>query len=61
MRILHGSASRRMYGLGALFTRAYGPWAEMVASGSAVQFQTAKMVKDVLDPKNIMNPGKLGL
>ena len=61
MRQVHGSASRHMYGLGALFTRAYGPWADMTASGNAVQFQTAKMVKDVLDPKNIMNPGKLGL
>ncbi len=61
MRKLHCSASRRMKDLGALFTRAYGPWAEMTASSSAVQFQTAKMVKDVLDPKNIMNPGKLGL
>jgi len=61
MRQAHCRASRRMYELGALFTRAYGPWAEMVAGGSAVQFQTAKMVKDVLDPKNIMNPGKLGL
>jgi FAD/FMN-containing dehydrogenase len=47
--------------MGALFTRAYGPWAEMVTSGNAVQYQTAKMVKDVLDPKNIMNPGKLGM
>ena len=61
MRLGRCRASRRMYELGGLFTRAYGPWAEMVAGGSAVQFQTAKMVKDVLDPKNIMNPGKLGL
>jgi FAD/FMN-containing dehydrogenase len=61
MRQAHIRASRRMYDLGALFTRAYGPWAELTASGNALQFQTAKMVKDVLDPKNIMNPGKLGL
>ena len=61
MRQMHSAASRRLHSMGALFTRAYGPWAEMVTSGNAVQYQTAKMVKDVLDPKNIMNPGKLGL
>ena len=58
---LHTAASERMYALGAVFTRAYGKWAEMVNSHNAVQYQTAKMIKETLDPKNIMNPGKLGL
>ena len=58
---LHTAASERMYALGAVFTRAYGKWAEMVNSRNAVQYQTAKMIKETLDPKNIMNPGKLGL
>jgi FAD/FMN-containing dehydrogenase len=58
---LHAAASERMYALGAVFTRAYGSWAEMVNSRNAVQFQAAKMIKETLDPKNIMNPGKLGL
>jgi FAD/FMN-containing dehydrogenase len=58
---LHMAASERMYALGAVFTRAYGRWAEMVNSRNAVQYQTAKMIKDTLDPNNIMNPGKLGL
>ena len=58
---LHRAASERMYALGAVFTRAYGKWAEMVNSRNAVQYQTAKMLKETLDPKNIMNPGKLGL
>jgi FAD/FMN-containing dehydrogenase len=57
---LHTAASERMYALGAVFTRAYGKWAEMVNSRNAVQNQTAKMIKETLDPKNIMNPGKIG-
>ena len=58
---LHAAASERMYAVGAVFTRAYGKWAEMVNSRNAVQYQAAKMIKETLDPKNIMNPGKLGL
>jgi hypothetical protein len=58
---LHAAASERLYALGAVFTRAYGGWAEMVNSRNAVQFQASKMIKETLDPNNIMNPGKLGL
>ncbi len=56
----HQRASRRMYSLGALFTRAYGAWADMVNGGNAVQHQAARMIKELLDPNAIMNPGKLG-
>ena len=58
---LHGLASEEVYNLGALFTRAYGPWAQITASRNAGQYQTAKLIKELLDKNNIMNPGKLGL
>jgi len=59
IRKLHRSASERMYALGAHFTRAYGTWADMVYGRNAVHYQTAKMIKETLDPNNIMNPGKM--
>ncbi|RMF94777.1 MAG: FAD-binding oxidoreductase [Candidatus Schekmanbacteria bacterium] len=58
---LHEEASRRMYAEGAVFTRAYGKWAEIVNGTNAVQYKTSKLIKDYLDPNGIMNPGKLGL
>lgn len=59
IRTLHTKASERMYALGAHFTRAYGRWSEMVYGRSAVHYQTAKMIKEALDPNNIMNPGRM--
>ena len=59
IRTLYKSASERMYGLGAHFTRAYGMWGEMVYGRNALHYQTAKMIKETLDPNNIMNPGKV--
>ncbi len=58
---LFDNASRRMYELGGIFTRAYGTWGIMTSGRNAVQHKTARMIKDTIDPHNIMNPGKLGL
>lgn len=44
---------------GAYFSRPYGPWAEMVYSRDATSTRMLRMVKNILDPKNVLNPGKL--
>ncbi len=61
VRRLHRTASERLFREGALFTRAYGSWGSMVAARNAMQYQTSKAVKEIIDPNCIMNPGKLGL
>ena len=61
VRALHISASEAMHRLGAVFTRAYGHWGQLAAGSNAVQHQTARMIKEVVDPNTIMNPGRLGL
>jgi len=44
---------------GAYFNRPYGPWAEMVYRRYAEGVTILKKLKDVFDPNNILNPGKL--
>jgi FAD/FMN-containing dehydrogenase len=54
-------ASERLIGKGAFFHRPYGPWAEMVYSRTGTLRENLRKVKSVLDPNNVLNPGKLNM
>jgi FAD/FMN-containing dehydrogenase len=44
---------------GAFFSRPYGPWADLAYSKCPDTVAALKKVKGILDPKGVMNPGKL--
>lgn len=56
---LFRDASRRLFKQGAFFSRPYGIWAEMVYNADAATTMATHKVKDIFDPRHIMNPGKL--
>ncbi|MFC1969169.1 FAD-binding oxidoreductase [Chloroflexota bacterium] len=56
---LYLEASEQVIRMGGFFSTPYGPWANMVYSRAASYTAVMKQVKRILDPNNIMNPGKL--
>jgi len=53
--------SRALIQAGGFFPRPYPLWSEEVYFRMGAYHRRVKMVKEILDPKNIMNPGKLAL
>jgi FAD/FMN-containing dehydrogenase len=56
---LFREASHRLFKQGAYFSRPYGIWADMVYNADARTMLVTKKIKDIFDPKHVMNPGKL--
>lgn len=56
---LFGEGSLRLSRQGAFFSRPYGIWADMVYSQDAGTSTATKKIKNIFDPNNVMNPGKL--
>jgi FAD/FMN-containing dehydrogenase len=59
VRDLTLDATSRLLKEGAFFSRPYGESAEMIMNRDAASVMTLKKIKGIVDPKNIMNPGKL--
>jgi FAD/FMN-containing dehydrogenase len=58
-RELFQEASRNLFRQGAYFSRPYGIWADMVYNANARTMLVTQKIKDIFDPKHVMNPGKL--
>ena len=56
---VYAQASEALIAQGAYFSRPYGPWAELVYSRDATATRVLRTVKQIVDPKNVLNPGKL--
>ncbi len=56
---LFGEGSREMIKQGAFFSRPYGIWADMAYNRDAQSTILLKKIKQIFDPNNVMNPGKL--
>ena len=56
---LYVRASEELLRLGAYYSRPYGIWAEMAFNLDAQTTIALRKIKDIFDPENIMNPGKL--
>ena len=52
-------ASEELVSLGAFFSRPYGRWAEMMYARAGTYHTMIREFKQMVDPNNIMNPGKL--
>ena len=58
-RDLFREASHKLFRQGAYFSRPYGIWADMVYNSDARNMVVTQKIKDIFDPGNVMNPGKL--
>ncbi|HUT97237.1 MAG TPA: FAD-binding oxidoreductase [Dehalococcoidales bacterium] len=59
VRTLASEAAKTLFDQGALFSRPYGEWANMVYDRANGYAAILKRVKKLFDPNNIMNPGNL--
>jgi FAD/FMN-containing dehydrogenase len=54
-------ASENVMRSGGFFSRVYGPWAEQVYNNYAEGVAVLRKLKEIFDPKHILNPGALSI
>ena len=59
VRQLYDELGRTLVSNGAYFSRPYGSWAQLVYSRDVNATRVLSTVKRIVDPKNVLNPGKL--
>lgn len=59
IRTVSNDLAEELLSMGALFTRPYGDLADLVYQRAAGYTEALKKVKQIFDPNNIMNPGRL--
>jgi FAD/FMN-containing dehydrogenase len=59
IRELTLNTTKRLVAKGAFFSRPYGEVARMIMNRDAATVATLKKIKTIVDPNNIMNPGRL--
>jgi FAD/FMN-containing dehydrogenase len=59
VQTLLNEGSKVLMNQGAFFSRPYGIWADMVYNKDVQTTVTLKQIKEIFDPNNVMNPGKL--
>ncbi len=61
VKALYEKASKQMSKLGGYFARPYGIWSGIQLNKDAQSYEILKKMKEIFDPNNIMNTGKLTL
>jgi FAD/FMN-containing dehydrogenase len=59
VKAMDGIVSRQFSNSGGFFSRPYGAWKETAYGGGADIIAASRKVKDIFDPRGVMNPGKL--
>lgn len=59
MQGLFTRASEELDRQGAFFSRPYGMWADMAYARNAEHARLSRKLKELFDPNNVLNPGKL--
>jgi FAD/FMN-containing dehydrogenase len=59
VKTLNETASQGLANMGAFFSRPYGRWSRVAFGRDPATVNALRKIKNIFDPKGIMNPGKL--